>query len=142
MRPCDLDPGYPWFVEQYVEATHDVTIVFVRGRMVGFSLKRDFLDKTIDWRECMFQNQNWASHQLCPELSTAISAYMRRVKLDFGRFDFLLDARGQYWFCEVNPNGQFAWLDPSGDQGLLAAVAHKISPTTERHPIPNCHALG
>ena len=47
VRTRDLDPPvYRGFAEQqYVEATHDVTVVFVRGRMFGFSLKRDFLDK-------------------------------------------------------------------------------------------------
>jgi len=137
----DLDRRYPWFVEQQVEATHDVTVVFVRGRMFAYSLERDFLNRTIDWRECMSDEQNWTSYSLPPELSAAIVEYMRRLRLDFGRFDFLLDACGRYWFCEVNPNGQFAWLDLGGDHGLLDAVAKEISPATERHPIPNCHPL-
>jgi hypothetical protein len=142
VRSCDLDPRYPWFAEQYIEATHDVTVVFVRGRMFAFSIKRDFLDKTIDWRACMFESQNWSSHPLCAELSAAIAEYMRRLKLDFGRLDFLLDVHGQYWFCEVNPNGQFAWLDLGADHGLLAAVTDEISPSTKRYPIPYGHPLG
>ena len=137
----DLDHRYPWFVEQYVEATHDVTVVFVRGRMFAFSLERDFLKRAVDWRECMPEEQNWTRHSLPPQMSAAIVEYMRRLKMDFGRFDFLLDGRERYWFCEVNPNGQFAWLDLGGDHGLLDAVAKEISPTTERHPIPNCHPL-
>jgi len=39
--------------------------------------------------------------------------------------DFLR-ANGVLWFLELNPNGQFAWLDPAGENGLLDAVADEI----------------
>ena len=141
VRTDDLDPRYPWFVEQYIAASHDVTVVFVRGQVFAFSLERDFLKTTIDWRQCISPEQKWTRHSLPPQLSTAILAYMEALKLDFGRFDFLLDKEQRYWFCEVNPNGQFAWLDLNGEQGLLDAVLQEISPTTEHHPIPNRHPL-
>ncbi len=141
VRTDDLDPRYPWFVEQYIEASHDVTVVFVRGQMFAFSLERDFLKNTIDWRQCMSPEQEWTPHLLPSDLSVAILAYMQALKLDFGRFDFLLHRQQRYWFCELNPNGQFAWLDLNGEQGLLDAVIQEISPTTERHPIPNRHPL-
>jgi hypothetical protein len=141
VRADDLDLRYPWFVEQYIEASHDVTVVFVRRQLFAFSLDRDFLNTTVDWRQCMFQEQKWTRHSLPSDLSTAILEYMEALKLDFGRFDFLLDKHQRYWFCELNPNGQFAWLDLSGEQGLLDAVMQEISPTTERHPIPNRHPL-
>jgi hypothetical protein len=62
------------------------------------------------------------------------------LKLGFGRLYFLLDDQ-QYWFCEVNPNGQFAWLDLKGKNGLLQAVVSEISPLTAHHPIPVRHPL-
>jgi hypothetical protein len=80
-------------------------------------------------------------HSLPAYLSAAILKYMAILKLDYGRFDFLLDEQKRYWFCEVNPNGQFAWLDLGGEHGLLDAVVREISPHTPRHPIPNLHPL-
>jgi hypothetical protein len=136
-----LDTRYPWFVEQYVAGTHDVTVVFVRGQLFAFSLQRDFLQNSIDWREFMFSEQRWTRHTLPSLLATAIVTYMRRLKLDFGRLDFLLDEQKRYWFCEVNPNGQFAWLDLTGDEGVLDAVVQEISPTTPCHPISSCHPI-
>jgi len=66
---------------------------------------------------------------------------MDDLKLSFGRLDFLLDDEKRYWFCEVNPNGQFAWLDLSGEYGLLQAVINEISPSTEHNPIRQEHIL-
>jgi hypothetical protein len=141
VRTNDLDLRYPWFVEQYVAGSHDVTVVFVRGQMFSFSLERDFLKNSIDWREFISPEQKWTPHSLPAYLSAAILKYMEALKLDFGRLDFLLDEQERYWFCEVNPNGQFAWLDLDGEQGLLDAVVSEISPFTDHHPIFNRHPL-
>lgn len=51
---------------------------------------------------------------------------MEATSLEFGRLDFLKDQRGRLWFLEVNPNGQFAWLDTEGRFGVLDAVARAI----------------
>jgi hypothetical protein len=133
----ELDLRYPWFVEQCIVASHDVTVVFVRGQMFAFSLDRSGLKDSVDWRESISTKQDWTPHSLPKYMCAAIANYMERLKLDYGRFDFLLDQQQRYWFCEVNPNGQFAWLDLNGEHGLLDAVVAEISPTTEIHPIPN-----
>jgi hypothetical protein len=141
VRTNDLDLRYPWFVEQYVAGSHDVTVVFVRGQMFAFALERDFLTHSIDWREHISPEQKWIRHSLPVYLGAAILRYMEALQLDFGRFDFLLDEQQRYWFCEVNPNGQFAWLDLTGEEGLLDAVVREISPSSEHHPLSNRHPL-
>jgi hypothetical protein len=49
---------------------------------------------------------------------------MSQLGLRFGRLDLLAgDTRcEQVWFLEVNPNGQWAWLDLGQDNGLFDAV--------------------
>jgi glutathione synthase/RimK-type ligase-like ATP-grasp enzyme len=34
-----------------------------------------------------------------------------RLKLKFGAIDFILDKNGEYIFLEINPNGQWAWIE-------------------------------
>jgi hypothetical protein len=140
-RTEELDPSFPWFVEQLVEGKQDVTVVFVRGKIFAFQLERDFLDKSIDWRQFISPEQKWKSHEIPTSLRFAIDTYMKVLRLDYGRLDFLLDDNHRYWFCEVNPNGQFAWLDLDGDFGVLEAITQEISPATEVHPLPLHHPL-
>ncbi len=137
----EIDARYPWFLQQYVDATHDVTIVFLCGQLFAFDLKRDFLDQSVDWRPFIALDQHWRQHALPHDLREKITSYMQILRLDYGRLDFLLDSEGRYWFCEVNPNGQFAWLDLDNRAGLVNAVAHQLSAATEHHPIQNCHPL-
>ncbi len=136
-----LSAKYPWFIQREIEALQDVTVVFIRGRLFAFSLERDFLDHSVDWREVVSPAQPWRKHELPDLLKENVGKYMKALRLDYGRFDFLLDKRQRYWFCEVNPNGQFAWLDLTGSEGLLAAVTEEISPASSIYPLSNKHPL-
>ncbi len=61
---------------------------------------------------------------------------MQDMCLHYGRFDFL-QAGNTYYFLEVNPNGEWGWLDPSGDVGIVDALARELSPDTPCHPLSN-----
>ena len=136
-----LSLRFPWFVEAEIVARADVTIVFVRGKLFSYSLERSFLDEAVDWRQSISPMQEWHLVQIPSDLACAIRDYMQVLRLDYGRLDFLLDDDGHYWFCEVNPNGQFAWLDLQDRDGLLSAVASEISSETSRHSIPHRHPV-
>lgn len=137
----DLSPAFPWLIQEEVHALEDVTVVYVRGKLFGFSLKRDFLNESPDWRRFVSPDQQWRAHALPVVMQDAVRQYMESLQLDYGRLDFLLDCDGLYWFCEVNPNGQFAWIDLADEHGLLSAIVDEISPQTEVRPLSNRHAL-
>jgi hypothetical protein len=135
----ELSPGFPWMRQQYVEAKMDVTVAFVRDRLFAFELDRSsFLARTVDWRELPVEATAamWRPHALPPSVSELIFAFMRDLGLHYGRLDFLHDNE-RYVFLEVNPNGQWGWLDSDGKHGLLAKIIAEVSPQTACHPIPN-----
>ena len=139
--PSQLAPEHPWFMQQYVEALYDVTVVVVRRRLFAFELLRDFLASSIDWRQIPKKADEWKLIDLSEADRGAIFEYMKDLRLDFGRLDFLRSESGRLDFCEINPNPQYAWLDHQGRCGLRSSVLEEISPLTERHPIPVAHPL-
>lgn len=50
----------------------------------------------------------------------------------FGRFDFIRKD-GELWFLELNPNGQWAWLDEKNEHGLVSMVADAIKSEDQAH---------
>jgi len=36
---------------------------------------------------------------------------VQQLRLKFGALDFLLDKSGVYWFLEINPNGQWGFVE-------------------------------
>jgi hypothetical protein len=135
---AELDPASAWFIQEYVPAVADVTVVYVRGDLFAFELPRSpFLERTVDWREAAAESGQcmWSPHTLPARVGTAIDIYMQRLALDFGRLDLLLGDDGHYAFLEVNPNGEWAWLDPDGRHGLLDRMVDELSPLTPAHPL-------
>lgn len=140
----ELDPAAPWMVQDMIVAEHDVTIVFVRNRHFSFSLARQpFVERTLDWREVgtEYVTDDWLEHPLPPEIEHGVFALMADLGLQYGRIDMLL-AGGVYYFLEVNPNGEWGWLDASGKYGLLEKIINEISPETACHPLPVTRSLG
>ena len=138
VREEELNPDEPWFVQDCVEAEADVTVVFVRGRLFPFELRRDFTDLSVDWRVVSLDPQysKWVHFRLPAPTETAIREYMGRLSLDYGRLDFLRRPTGEYVFLEVNPHGEWGWLDPKGKIGVLGAIINEVSPLTPIHPLP------
>ena len=139
--PSALALRYPWFMQQYIDAVADVTVLVIRHRLFAFELERDFLETSIDWREIPGKCSAWKPMELQETTRDAIHRYMESILLGFGRLDFLRDHNGDLQFCEVNPNPQFAWLGLDDASGIRSAILEEISPLTKRHAIPSRHPL-
>lgn len=121
-----LSPDYPWFVQQSITlATHDVTVACVGKKLFAYQLSRE----SFEGQDCRFpsalQELPWQRFELTTNEEESIRSFMQATGFTYGRIDFLRDSEG-LWFLEVNPNGQFAWLDPESQDGLIEAVADEI----------------
>ena len=129
-----LDPSYPWFLQSEVEASHDLTVVYVAGRCFGFTLDRKLFEG-VDWRVDINRVEHpWEDYELGSDFTHRICAFMDEARLSYGRLDFLLKDQ-ESWFLEVNPNGQYAWLDESGRQGMMEAIIEELTTGNPKKPI-------
>ncbi len=134
-----LAPASPWMVQDYVAAQRDVTVLVVRDALFAFEVDRsEFPPGVVDWRHArtLAPAQEWRRHELPDSVARAIREFMDDMALHYGRLDFLLSGK-DYCFLEVNPNGEWAWLDPQGDAGVLEKLSQELSPDTPCHPLPN-----
>jgi hypothetical protein len=122
---AQLSPVYPWFVQVKQEAEEDVTVVWVKGKLFAFALSRDSFCGDDCRVADMTDKAPWRKVDLAPDEASVIAAFMAETGLSFGRLDFLR-CRGRLVFLELNPNGQFAWLDLRDEHGLLSAVANAV----------------
>jgi len=141
----ELASESPWFIQECIEADRDVTIVFIRGALFSFEFQRDQLPPgIIDWRRAVEMDPalagKWTAHALSGAVCKGIEGFMRDMGLHYGRLDFLL-AGDRYWFLEVNPNGEWGWLDPEGRSGILDTLAEELHPDTPCRPLPNPRAI-
>lgn len=122
-----LSPDFPWLTQAIAPGIRDATVLYVTGRCFGFEMAATRAELGVeDWRtRVSHQEDVWRPWPLAADLAGRIDAYMARLGLKFGRLDFLTTADEPY-FLEVNPNGQFGWLDDAGDWPLHRAVLDAV----------------
>lgn len=132
VNPCELDLFYPWFVQERIDGKEEVTVVYIDGKTYAASAPRDSFDG-VDSRKSIIENPTvWPRCSLSPEDECAIKGFMDETGYRFGRFDFIRKD-GELWFLELNPNGQWAWLDQKNENELVSLVTDAIKAEDQAH---------
>jgi hypothetical protein len=78
----------------------------------------------VDWRRLgpSLQDQ-WRPYSLPAALESQVLALMDVFQLNYGALDFILTPEGRWVFLEINPAGEFFWLDPVLDGAISGALA-------------------
>ena len=105
-----LAPEYPWFTQEVANGNRDATVLYINGKMHFYQFATVRGDIT-DWRVTQGTDLNqWVLWTPDNGFAQKINAYMKKMNLKFGRLDFIIGGKTPQ-FLEVNPCGQFGWLD-------------------------------
>jgi catechol 2,3-dioxygenase-like lactoylglutathione lyase family enzyme len=92
-------------------------VVDVRVTMVGESIfaceihsQETDLGRT-DWRRVDPRDLHHALVELPDDLNETLLGFVRSLGLVSCQIDLARDSEGSYWFLEVNPNGQWLWIE-------------------------------
>lgn len=77
----------------------------------------------VDWRNTTNPDLPHTSIKIPAELEEKILVLMSRLGLSFGAIDLVETPGGDYFFLEINPNGQWLWIDDKLQLGITDAVA-------------------
>jgi len=130
--PAALDLSYPWFVQERIEGEEEVTVVYVDGKTYAAATSRNSFDGEDSREKILIDPRAWPRCELSPAEKRAIRGFMDETDYRFGRFDFIRK-NGELWFLELNPNGQWAWLDEKNEHGLVSMVADAIKAEDRAH---------
>jgi hypothetical protein len=89
-----------------------------------------------DWRKYDYAKTPYFPHELPSAVASRCVQLVRRLGLRYGTIDMVLTPEGRYVFLEINPNGQYLWIEeatglPISDAicDLLLSAAPEGDPT-------------
>jgi glutathione synthase/RimK-type ligase-like ATP-grasp enzyme len=86
----------------------------------------DYPDIT-DWRRAYTSGElHFEAFELPKDLEAKCVELTKALNLQFGAIDLLLDKKGRFWFLEINPNGQWAFVEDDTGQPIGKAVAELL----------------
>ncbi len=81
----------------------------------------------VDWRIVPAVDVAYETCDIPPGLAERCFAMLRRLDLRYGAFDFVVTPSSEPYFLEVNPGGQWAWLERATGAPMTNAMARALS---------------
>ena len=109
-------PSCPTLFQQYIAKQTDVRITVVDHDVHAVKLFAQDADgsQRCDIRRNNMDDVTYQAVELPVEVETGIRALMEHYRLRFAAIDMVVGTDGTWYFLEINPNGQWAWLDEAG----------------------------
>jgi len=79
-------------------------------------------DAKDDWRRSPSRAVPHRAHALPHEIETKCIQLVETLGLAFGAIDMVLTPQGEYVFLEINPNGQWAWIEQRTGQPMSRSL--------------------
>jgi glutathione synthase/RimK-type ligase-like ATP-grasp enzyme len=124
----------PMIFQERVARAVELRCVVVGRRVFAASIEFDASARdSVDWRRSALDTLDaWRPYDLSPAVAARLIAMLDRFGLNYGAFDLIATPDGRHVFLEVNPCGQFAWLDFYAGLPIVDAVADTLVGTNRR----------
>ena len=108
----DATISSPFIVQNYIQKKYEVRYTFVNGEHFVCKIESQMSDKSrIDFRRYDFANTPYLAIEAPEKIKDMVTMLMRRLNLNYGALDFIVDPNDNWYFLEINPVGQYGWIE-------------------------------
>nr|NYU06605.1 hypothetical protein [Pseudomonas sp. SbOxS1] len=117
----------PIIVQQEIAKKYDVRVTVVGQRVFAVAIWSQVHSQTqVDWRRGAHTDLKHELIQLPARLEEQCIELTQSLGLRFGAIDLVCDHDDRYWFLEINPNGQWAWLENVAGAPIASAIVDEL----------------
>ena len=114
ITPSDLSDSSlyicPTIFQERISVSYELRVVAIGRRLFAFKVTTK--EKCVtDIRASGKDNIEYTPWKISPALSDKILSLLNRFNLPFSSMDLLVDQTGNEFFIDLNPNGQWLWLE-------------------------------
>lgn len=120
----------PVFIQEFLNPKVDCRITYVMGKMYPVQILKKGNGVYGDWR---FDKEklDYVPFSLPETEKNKIVKMMNRLDLNFGGID-LAFVNGEYYFIEVNPTGEWGWLESNTGCEISKTIASALCQENEK----------
>ena len=97
----------PIYLQSYVTKQYEVRVTIIKEKI--FPVRIDS-HNDIDWRKNEEKNK-YSIMKLPENIERQCKKLLKIMDIEFGAIDFIVDKNNNWIFLEINPNGQWLWLE-------------------------------
>lgn len=96
--------------KRWVEKDYEARVIVIGGHITGFAIYAGSSRAHVDWR-ADYDSLTYELIDVPDAVSSGIRGLMKELDLVYGALDFVVRPDGGWTFLEVNPGGQYGWLE-------------------------------
>lgn len=114
--------GYaPVIIQECLEGKTDIRVTVIGNQAFAVSILKKGLQIAGDWRRIPPEELSYRPIELPRNVKEGLLSLMKELKLFFGGIDLAL-VDGKYYFLEINPTGEWGWLNSITDIPIDKAI--------------------
>jgi MvdC family ATP-grasp ribosomal peptide maturase len=114
----------PMVFQELIPKARELRIAWVAGQAFAGALEASGTSRgQTDWRRAAPEECRWERGEIPAEVSSGLRALMSELGLVFGAIDLICTPAGEHVFLEVNPAGEFFWLERHPGLPVSEAIA-------------------
>ena len=119
----------PMTFQEKIPKALELRTIIVGKRVLTAAVDSQALDKArYDWRKQGVALLNaWETYTLPGDVEEKLLKLMAEFRLNYGAIDIILTPDGRYIFLEVNPVGEFFWLERCPGLPISEAIAQVLN---------------
>lgn len=114
-------------LQERIDKRYEVRLTVVDDVFLAARIDAGSNAAAVDWR-ADYEALAYAPLADVPSgVRAGVSALMGRLGLRFGTFDFIVTPDDRWVFLEINPNGQWAWIEDATGLPIAASIADALT---------------
>ncbi len=128
LQMLDSVRSMPCVFQELVEKRIEIRITVVGNRVFATEIHSQNSERTkYDWRRYDFSNTPHKPHILPKEIEERCLNMVAHYNLTFSAIDMIVTPSGDYIFLEINPNGQWLWIEQLTGQKISKSIAEMLA---------------
>lgn len=112
--------------QQRIPKTRDVRATVVGARVFAANILTDSEEGLLDWR-ADYNALCYEPVRLPDDVESSLLRMTEHLGLSFAAADFVVAADDRHYFIDLNPNGQWGWIQEATGLPIAAAIANYLA---------------
>jgi len=118
----------PVFAQEYIPKQLELRITIVGNQVFTCAIHSQDSEATrLDWRRYDFDRVKHESYALPSDIAEKLRLLIRGWGLAYGAIDMIVTPKGEYVFLEINPSGQWLWIEQATGMPISRAIAETLA---------------
>ena len=114
--------------QPYIEKKYELRVTVVGKEVYACRIDSQASEKTrVDWRNYDLANTPHSTYDLDSTIQKRCIELVQKFGLNYGAIDFIATPEGQLFFLEINPNGQWGWIEELTNMPIAESHARFLS---------------